>query len=141
MATAASTTAFDLWRVITAGYASAYLRRGPADMPCGFHYAPMGAGTLPGVTDPVARAAWWADASGIPPGNGVGLFGGVNVSPDPTLVGEECLRALWTDDQPAAQMLHASIAATAAKLPRADLSLWGVQSGKASCRERVGQYV
>ena len=76
MATAASTTAFDLWRVVTAGYASAYLRRGPADMPCGFHYAPTGVGVLPGVTDPVARAAWWADASGIPPGNGVGLFGG-----------------------------------------------------------------
>ena len=116
MATAASTT----------GYASAYLRRGPADMPCGFHYAPTGVGVLPGVTDPVARAAWWADASGIPPGNGVGLFGGVNVSPDPTLVGEECLRALWTGDEPAAQMLQASVAATAAKLPRADLLLWVV---------------
>ena len=126
MATAASTTAFDLWRVVTAGYASAYLRRGPADMPCGFHYAPTGVGVLPGVTDPVARAAWWADASGIPPGNGVGLFGGVNVSPDPTLVGEECLRALWTGDEPAAQMLQASVAATAAKLPRADLLLWVV---------------
>ncbi|MGS0997340.1 3-hydroxybutyrate oligomer hydrolase family protein [Rhodanobacter sp. UC4451_H18] len=126
MATAASTTAFDLWRVVTAGYASAYLRRGPADMPCGFHYAPMGAGALPGVTDPMARAAWWADASGIPPGNGVGLFGGVNVSPDPTLLGEDCLRALWTGDEPAAQMLQASIAATAAKLPRADLPLWVV---------------
>jgi hydroxybutyrate-dimer hydrolase len=124
MATAASTTAFDLWRVITAGYASAYLRRGPADMPCGFHYAPLGAGALPGVTDPAARAAWWADGSGIPPGNGVGLFGGLNVSPDPTLAGEECLRALWTSDEPAAQMLHASVAATAAKLPRADLPLF-----------------
>jgi hydroxybutyrate-dimer hydrolase len=124
MATAASTTAFDLWRAITAGYASSYLRRGPADMPCGFHYAPLGAGALPGVTDPVARAAWWADASGIPPGNGVGLFGGVNVSPDPTLVGEECLRALWTGDEPAAQMLRAAVAATAAKLPRADLPLF-----------------
>jgi hydroxybutyrate-dimer hydrolase len=109
-----------LWRAITAGYASAYLRRGPADMPCGFHYAPLGAG----VTDPLARAAWWADASGIPPGNGVGLFGGVNVSPDPTLVGEECLRALWTGDEPAAQMLRASVAATAAKLPRAELPLF-----------------
>src|SRR3546814_6185439 len=31
MATAASTTAFDLWRVVTAGYASAYLRRSTAD--------------------------------------------------------------------------------------------------------------
>lgn len=126
MATAASTTAFDLWRVITAGYASSYLRRGALDMPCGFHYAASGAGGLPGVTDPVARAAWWADASGIPPGNGVGLFGGIDVSPDPTLDGEDCLRALWTGKDHDAQMLHASVDATAASLPRVDLPLWVV---------------
>lgn len=124
MGTAATTTAFDLWRVVTAGYASSYLRRGVTDMPCGFHYAATGVGALPGVTDPVARAAWWADASGIPPGNGVGLFGGVGVSTDPTLVGEDCLRALWTGDDHESQALHASIAATAAKLPRSDLPLW-----------------
>ncbi|HWU75090.1 MAG TPA: 3-hydroxybutyrate oligomer hydrolase family protein [Rhodanobacter sp.] len=124
MRTAASTTAFDLWRAITAGYASSYLRRGPGDMPCGFHYAATGAGTLPGITDPLARAAWWADASGIPPGNGVGLFGGVNVSRDPTLIGENGLRMLWTGDDHESQALHASIAATAAKLPRSDLPLW-----------------
>jgi hydroxybutyrate-dimer hydrolase len=124
MSTAASTTAFDLWRVIAAGYASAYLRRGATDMPCGFHYAATGTGAAPGVTDPLARASWWADASGIPPGNGVGLFGGENVSTDRTLVGEECLRALWTGDDHESQALHASIAATAAKLPRIDLPLW-----------------
>ncbi len=126
MTTAASTTVFDLWRVITAGYASSYLRRGPADMACGFHYGALGAGALPGVTDPDARAAWWADASGIPPGNGVGLFGGVSVPPDPTLSGEDCLRALWAGDDHDAQMLRASIAATAARLPRIDLPLWVV---------------
>ncbi len=126
MATAASTTAFDIWRVVAAGYASSYLRRGATDMPCGFHYAAMGAGALPGVTDPLARATWWSDASGIPPGNGVGLFGGVNVSPDPTLIGEDCLRALWTGDDHHSQMLHASIAATAVRLPRVDLPLWVV---------------
>ncbi|MDQ6648264.1 MAG: D-(-)-3-hydroxybutyrate oligomer hydrolase [Pseudomonadota bacterium] len=126
MSTAASTTAFDLWRLIAAGYASSYMRRGAIDMPCGFHYAAVGAGGLPGVTDPLQRAAWWADGSGIPPGNGIGLFGGVNVSPDPTLIGSECLRALWTGDDHASQVLHASIAATAVKLPRADLPLWVV---------------
>jgi hydroxybutyrate-dimer hydrolase len=126
MATAATTTAFDLWRAVTAGYASAYLRRGPVDMPCGFHYAALDIGALPGMTDPVARAAWWADASGIPPGNGVGLFGGISMSPDPSLSGEDCLRALWTGEDHDAQMLHASVAATAARLPRADLPLWVV---------------
>ncbi|MEO8779806.1 MAG: 3-hydroxybutyrate oligomer hydrolase family protein [Rhodanobacter sp.] len=124
MATAATTTAFDLWRVITAGYASSYLRRAPADMPCGFHYAALGTAALPGVTDPVARAAWWADASGIPPGSGVGLFGGVSVSPDPTLSGEDCLRALWTGDDHDAPILHASVSATAVTVPRVDLPLW-----------------
>jgi hydroxybutyrate-dimer hydrolase len=124
MRTAASTTAFDLWRVIAAGYASAYLRRGATDMPCGFHYAAIGVGGLPGMADPVTRATWWADGSGIPPGNGIGLFGGVNVSPDPTLIGSECLRALWTGDDHEAQALHASVAATAARLPRRDLPLW-----------------
>jgi hydroxybutyrate-dimer hydrolase len=70
------------------------------------------------------RASWWADGSGIPPGNGIGLFGGVNVSADPTLVGSECLRALWTGDDHEAQALHASVAASAARLPRKDLPLW-----------------
>jgi hydroxybutyrate-dimer hydrolase len=124
--TAASSTAFDLWRVITAGYASSYLRRGATEMPCGFHYAAVGVGGLPGLTDPVARAAWWADGSGIPPGNGIGLFGGMNVSVDPTLVGSECLRALWTGDDHDAQALHASVAATAVRMPRNDLPLWVV---------------
>jgi hydroxybutyrate-dimer hydrolase len=126
MNTAASTTTFDLWRVIAAGYASSYLRRGAADMPCGFHYAAIGVGGIPGVADPVTRAAWWADGAGIPPGNGIGLFGGMSVSPDPTLVGSECLRALWTGDGHESQALHASVAATAAKLPRTDLPLWVV---------------
>jgi hydroxybutyrate-dimer hydrolase len=124
MSTAASTTAFDLWRAIAVGYASAYLRRGATDMPCGFHYAAIGVGGLPGVADPVTRATWWADGSGIPPGNGIGLFGGVNVSSDPTLISSECLRSLWTGDDHESQALHASVAATAARLPRRDLPLW-----------------
>lgn len=124
MNTAASSTVFDLWRVITAGYASSYLRRDATDMACGFHYAASGVGGFPGVTDPIARATWWADGSGIPPGNGIGLFGGMKVSADPTLSGSECLRALWTGDDHEAQALHASIAATTARLPRNDLPLW-----------------
>ncbi|HEV2680516.1 MAG TPA: 3-hydroxybutyrate oligomer hydrolase family protein [Rhodanobacter sp.] len=126
MSAAASSTVFDLWRVIAAGYASAYLRRGASDMPCGFHYATVDAKGLPGVVDPATRAAWWADGSGIPPGDGIGLFGSVNVSADPSLISVEGLRALWTGEDHEAQFLHASVAATAARLPRHDLPMWVV---------------
>lgn len=121
MATAATTAAFDLWRVVTAGYASAYLRRGAADMPCGFRYSAL---APTGVVDPVTRAAWWANGSGIPPGEGIGLFGGLDVSADPTLKSSQCLRALWTADDNDARTLRTAVAATAAQLPRADLPMW-----------------
>jgi hydroxybutyrate-dimer hydrolase len=126
MATAASTTALDLWRAVTAAYASAYMRRGPADMPCGFHYAAIGPGGVPGTIDPAVRAAWWADASGIPPGNGVGLYGGSDRSADPNLPGALCLRSLWEDSDPSTQALRDGVAATTVKLPRASLPLWVV---------------
>ncbi|WP_233523464.1 D-(-)-3-hydroxybutyrate oligomer hydrolase [Dyella solisilvae] len=123
---AASSTALDLWRAITAAYASAYMRRGPADMPCGFHYAAIGKGGAPGAADPAMRAAWWSDASGIPPGNGVGLFGGADHSADPTLPGALCLRSLWDDTDPSTQALRDGIDATTVKAPRASLPLWVV---------------
>lgn len=123
MATAASTTALDLWRVIGAAYASAYLRRGADDMPCGYRYEALVNGK-PGVADEATRASWWADASGIPPGNGVGLFGGTDDSADPQLSGIACLRRLWTGDDAQARALHASIGALAAQLPRKDLPMW-----------------
>jgi hydroxybutyrate-dimer hydrolase len=123
MATAASSTALDLWRVIGAAYASAYLRRGADDMPCGYRYQALVDGK-PGVADDATRASWWADASGIPPGNGVGLFGGTDSSADSQLSGITCLRRLWTDDDADARALHASVQALAAHLPRKDLPLW-----------------
>ncbi|WP_082190226.1 3-hydroxybutyrate oligomer hydrolase family protein [Frateuria defendens] len=126
MAVAATSTAFDLWRAISAAYASAYLRRGPAAMPCGYRYAAMGPGGLPGLADPVSRASWWADGSGIPPGNGIGLYGGTNLSPDPALIGLTCLRALWSGNAPEARALHAAVDATTARLPRHGLPLWVV---------------
>ncbi|MEO5811025.1 MAG: 3-hydroxybutyrate oligomer hydrolase family protein, partial [Rhodanobacter sp.] len=124
LATSASTAAFDVWRAVAAGYASAYLRRGATAMPCGFHYAAMGVGGVPGIAEPATRVTWWSDAAGIPPGNGVGLYGGVDASADPTLRGLECLRALWTGDELDAQALRTSVAATAAFLPRPDLPVW-----------------
>ena len=120
---AATTAAFDVWRAVAAGYASAYLRRDAAHMPCGFRYA---ADANPGLVDPALRASWWADASGIPPGNGIGLYGGTDATADSSLGALQCLRALWTGDSADAQTLHASVAATAARMPRADLPLWVV---------------
>jgi len=120
---AASSTALDLWRAIAATYASAYLRR-PADaMPCGFRFAAVDARGAPAPADAATRAAWWSDASGIPPGAGVQLLGGTDASPDPAGAGLACLRALWTGDAADAQALRAAVAATAAKRPRADLPL------------------
>ncbi|WP_233843163.1 D-(-)-3-hydroxybutyrate oligomer hydrolase [Dyella sp. 2HG41-7] len=125
MATAASSTALDLWRVIDVAYASAYLRRDANDMPCGFRYAAMVNGR-PGVADEATRASWWADAAGIPPGNGIGLFGGVDESADPTWRGIAGLRQLWTGDDADARALHASVRTLAAQLPSKELPLWVV---------------
>ncbi len=121
--TAASTTALDLWRAVAATYASAYLRARADAMPCGFRFGALEATGAPIAADAATRAAWWSDASGIPPGSGVLLLGGVEPSEDPTAVGLDCLRALWTGDGADARTLHAAVAATAAKLPRADLPI------------------
>jgi hydroxybutyrate-dimer hydrolase len=123
MATAASSTALDLWRVISAAYASAYLRRNADDMPCGFRYAAIVNGK-PSVADEITRASWWADGAGIPPGNGIGLFGGTDESADPQLAGIECLRKLWSGRDADARALHESVQALAVKLPRKDLPMW-----------------
>ncbi len=124
IATAASTTLFDIWRAAAAGYASAYLRRGLGHMPCGFVYRAMNAAGLPVVADDATRASWWADAAGIPPGAGVGLFGGMDTSADPTLSGVRCLRALWDGNDADARALRAAVATLAAKMPRTDLPIW-----------------
>jgi hydroxybutyrate-dimer hydrolase len=126
MATGASSTALDLWRVIGAAYASAYLRRNADNMPCDYRYEAINAAGEPIVADEATRASWWADASGIPPGNGVGLFGGTDASVDPQLAGIACLRRLWTGNDADAVALRASVQTLAAKLPRADLPLWVV---------------
>lgn len=121
LATAASSTLFDLWRAVAATYASAYLRAAPAAMPCGHSFATLSAVGLPEPAPAAVRAAWWSDASGIPPGAGVVLLGGIEAGADPTRPGIDCLRALWTDPSASAARLHAAVAATAARVPRADL--------------------
>jgi len=121
--TAASTTAFDLWRAIAATYASAYLRAPAGAMPRGFHFGGLDAGGSPWLPDVATRAAWWADSTGIPPGAGVLLLGASDTSSDPTAAGIDDLRALWSGDDADAVVLRTSIAATTASIPRAQLPI------------------
>jgi hydroxybutyrate-dimer hydrolase len=125
IATAASITAFDLWRAITATYASAYTRSSVGKMPCGFSFNAHDASGKPCVPAPSERAAFWADAAGIPPGNGVFLDDTPSGdAADATLRGLLCLRELWTSAGTQANTLRESIAATAMQLPRKDLPIW-----------------
>jgi hydroxybutyrate-dimer hydrolase len=125
LACAASSTAFDLWRALAATYASSYLRAGVGNMPCGFHFAAHDVAGNARATTPAERAAWWSDSSGIPPGAGVFLDETIpGDASDPTLRGLLCLRDLWTGEGTEADTLRASVAATAARLPRKNLPLW-----------------
>jgi len=125
LATAASTTMFDAWRAVAATYASSYARSAFGAMPCGFEFVAHDAQGKPRAPSAAERTAWWADASGIPPGAGVFLAENRSIDPaDPTLQGLLCLRALWTGDDTQARAVRASIDATHAHLPRKELPVW-----------------
>ena len=112
--------AFDLWRAIGVGYASAYGRYPHDAHPCGYRYSAMSPDLATRAASATERAAWFADASGIPPGAGVGI-----VDPQPMgdlgLTGLQCLRALSTGDSADAQRVRKGIAETRAAAPRAGL--------------------
>ena len=112
--------AFDLWRAVGVGYASAYGRYPHDAHPCGYRYAATGADLAPRAATAAERAAWWADASGIPPGAGIGI-----VDPQPAgdlgLTGLRCLRDLWRGDGTDARRVKVGIEATRAAPPRAGL--------------------
>jgi hydroxybutyrate-dimer hydrolase len=132
LATAASSTSLDLWRAVTVAYASAYLKRDAAHMPGGFSYRSHHAVGMAGPIDAIVRAAWWADGSGVPPGTGIALVGGTDLSLDPTLPGVLSLRDLQTGHGVEAEQLRAAVDATAADLPREDLPILivhGAQDG------------
>ncbi len=125
LASAASSTLFDMWRAIAATYASSYARAGFGAMPCGYTFFAHDAQGNPRTPSAATRAAWWADAGGIPPGAGVMLGENGPLDPaDPTLQGLLCLRALGSGQDERAQTLRASIDATHARLPRQDLPIW-----------------
>ena len=119
LASAYTSTALDLWRAVAVAYASAYTRSGHDAHPCGYRYGVLEAGK-PRPASATDRAAWWSDASGIPPGNGAQI-----VDPQPVadlgLHGLRCLRDLWSGRSDASQKLHAGVDATRAAPPRAGL--------------------
>lgn len=125
LATAASTTAYDMWRAFGATYASAYTRSTVGSMPGGFRFSALGADFAPRATTAAERAAWWSDASGIPPGNGVFI---TEAAPgngaDPAWKGLVALRELWTGTDAATRRLRESVQATQARLPRAELPIF-----------------
>lgn len=121
--TGALSVSFELWRSVGAIYASAYLRRGPHDMPCGYRTAVVDNSGQPRTASRAERSLWWSDSSGIPPSAGVQLLSPVVPDAAPSLAGSDCLRALWTGDGEDAQTLKTAIRATRAGLPRAGLPI------------------
>lgn len=116
---AATSTGFDLWRAVAVTYASGYTRAAHDAHPCGYRFSAMEAGK-PRTASASERAAWWSDASGIPPGAGVQI-----VDPDAAtafgLPGLKCLRGLWTGQGDVSKRLQAGVAETRAAPPRAGL--------------------
>jgi hydroxybutyrate-dimer hydrolase len=112
LAEAALNAAFDLWRAIAAGYASAYARAPWDAMPCGYGYAVVAPDGTPMPAPPLGLALWWAMGSGIPPMLGMGLLDGMAAqSPhDPAFAGLACLRGLAAGADATARALQQGIA-------------------------------
>jgi hydroxybutyrate-dimer hydrolase len=111
---------FDLWRAVAATYASAYGRHAPGEHPCGFSWAPVGPDGAPRAASVEARALWWSDGSGIPPGNGIALIDPNRAGDDPDFPGIGCLSLLWRDHV-ANERVAAGVEATRAAPPRVGL--------------------
>ena len=114
--------AFDLWRAVAVTYASAYGRYEAGAHPCGYGFSALNPDLSPRAANAAERAAWWSDASGIPPGNGVAIVDSkAGAAPDTALPGLQCLRTLWSGQGADAQRVRAGIAETRAALPREGL--------------------
>ena len=130
IAAAAATVAFDLWRAFAVTYASAYTRSSVGKVPGGFRFVAHDEVDAARQANAIERAAWWADAIGIPPGAGVFIdeptspAAAIGDPADFTLSGQLGLRELWIGDDADALRLRDSVAACAVKLPRANLPLW-----------------
>lgn len=122
---------FDLWRAVAVTYASAYGRYAVGEHPCGFSYSMQNADTTARSATPQERASWWSDASGIPPGAGVGIIDEV-AKVDPSATRLRCLRDLWGGASADADRVRRGIVETRAGLPREGLPvtvIHGVDDG------------
>ncbi|TKS54223.1 hydrogenase [Luteimonas yindakuii] len=118
---AALSVDFDLYRAVAVTYASAYGRFAAGAHPCGYTFAAQNPDFSPRATTAAERAGWWSDASGIPPGAGVGIIDPQLAPPDLTGAGLACLRALWTGDGGDARRVRAGVQQLASAPPRAGL--------------------
>ena len=114
--------AFDLWRAVASAYASAYGRYGVDEHPCGYRWSAQDQALAARAASLAERSAWWSDASGIPPGAGVGLLDAkADGSADPAFAGLMCLRALWDGQGDDADRVSKGIEQIRAGLPRESL--------------------
>jgi hydroxybutyrate-dimer hydrolase len=112
---------FDLWRAVASTYAASYGRYRAGEEPCIQGFAALNSDGTPRAATAAERAAWWSDASGIPPGAGVGIRVANPAAPQETL---DCLRALFTGSDAAAQRVQKGIAETRAAAPRKGLPVF-----------------
>ena len=122
---------FDLWRAVAVTYASAYGRYGVGEHPCGYRWSMQQSDGTPRAATAPERATWWSDASGIPPGAGVGIVDEV-ARIDPASLRLRCLRDLWRGASVDADRVRRGVAETRAGLPRAGLPvtiIHGVDDG------------
>jgi hydroxybutyrate-dimer hydrolase len=117
----ALSTGFDMWRALAVTYASAYGRHGVDGHPCGYRFAAQHLDLSPRPATAVERAAWWSEASGLPPGQGIGIVDPSFAPPGFGFPGLRRLRALWEGDDADARRVQAGIAATRARPPREGL--------------------
>ena len=132
IAAGALSTSFDAWRAVAVTYASAYARTSASDMPCGYSFHAMDGKGVVHAPSAAEQAAWWSDASGIPPGAGVGIQDAMASGADPSFPGLQCLRAFWQNLGELSNSVQAGIAATHANLPRSGLPvlvMHGVDDG------------
>lgn len=122
---------FDLWRAVAVTYASAYGRYGVGEHPCGYRWSMQSPDGVARAATAQERAAWWSDASGIPPGAGVGIVDEI-ARVDPSSTRLHCLRDLWRGASIEAERVRRGVAETRAGLPRAGLPvivIHGVDDG------------